>query len=73
MLNLKAYLPAYQISLAVSVEAMIETQLLGFRFSQNKEYSRTRLSKMIDTLILEHNRLAGKLQLTEKDKNIAQH
>ena len=66
-MNLNAFVPAYDMGLALSIEAMIETQLIGFRFSKKQEYSRVTLYKMIDILVLEHNRLAGKLEALNKN------
>lgn len=67
LMNLNSFLPAYDMGLALSIESIIETQLIGFRFCRNQEYSRVTLYKMIDTLVLEHNRLAGKLEALNKN------
>ena len=62
-MNLNSYLPAFDMGLGISIEGMVETQLIGFRFCEQQEYSRVTLYRMIDTLVLEHNRLAGKLEV----------
>lgn len=52
---------------------MVETQFLGVRFmgerAQTPQYSRVTLYRMIDALVLEHNRLSNKMLSISKEKS----
>lgn len=64
-LGLQSYIPAYLLGLGVSIEAVAEVQLLGFRFNPRQTYPRTTLYKMIDCVVLEHNLLSHKQKALE--------
>ena len=64
-------MPVFFLPLSISIDATIQTQLLGFRIPKSGYHPRSILYKIIDCMVIECNRLKEKERiLMEKKKEI---